>query len=51
MELFDLSRALPRVCVYLADYGLIGGSRDTQDELYFKHLGKKLDSSYTKNKL
>ena len=28
----------------------IGGSRDTQDELYFKHLGKRLNCSYTKNK-
>ena len=45
---------------YLADYRStdwritdqrIGGSRNTQDELYFKHLGKRLNCSYTKNKL
>jgi len=29
----------------------IGRSCDMQDELYFKHLGRKLNCSYTKNKL
>ena len=40
-------------CLYLADYrSRIGGSRQyTQDKLYFKHLRKRVNCSYTNNKL
>ena len=37
------------VCVFGGSR--IGGSHATQDELYFKHQGKRLNCSYTKNKL
>ena len=40
-------------CVWASvfDRSWTGGSRDMQDELYFKHLGKRLNCSYTKKKL